>query len=419
MEQLLKSRIKTKKDTQANWESANPVLKDGEEILVVCSDGKIRRKIGDGTSSYSSLPYADYGLVPVERTVNGKALSSDITLSASDVGASSSSHTHTDYIKVGEAIFPNHSFYGRKFYNSKTDNAFWALNKRATVTATYYNADGSVYGRQGSTDPGIADLFDGRYEGSPVNCKAGKSVKITIDLDENKYMQYPYGYIYVSFFWGNEPASVTCRQRSGYYGQNETWYTMATTKLNNQLYSCSNPQAVPWARGWEITITATDNNPAYVTEIEMYCIRSGQNAEVDAVLVKNKAQTLYYPLTAPEFVGKLTGNADSATKSSQDENGNVIHDTYATKTELQESIDSHLDIERILKDGLTNGEKTFSEDKTVITTVDSSGLTLVKTFTNNFMTSTTVLTNSSGTVLGTMVRELSSDGTTVNTTVTY
>ena len=104
MEQLLKSRIKTKKDTQANWESANPVLKDGEEILVVCSDGKTRRKIGDGTSSYSSLPYADYGLVPIERTVNGKALSSDISLTASDVGASSSSHTHDNYIKVGEAI---------------------------------------------------------------------------------------------------------------------------------------------------------------------------------------------------------------------------------------------------------------------------------------------------------------------------
>lgn len=415
MEQLLKSRIKTKKDTQANWESANPILKDGEEILVVCSDGKTRRKVGDGTSSYSSLPYADYGLVPIERTVNGKALSSDITLSASDVGASSSSHTHDDYIKVGEAIFPNHSFYGRKFYNSKTDNAFCALNKRATVTATRYNADGSVNYVYSSTHNSIAALFDGGYEGGPVNCAAGQSIKITIDLNDNEYIMYPYGYIYVSFFYGAEPASVTCRQRSGYYGQDETWFTMATTKLNNQLYSCSNPQAVPWARGWEITITSTDSKSVYVTEIEMFNNRTGY----DAVLVKNKAQTLYYPLTAPEFVGKLTGTADSATKSSQDENGNVIHNTYATKTELQDSIDSHLDIERILKDGLTNGEKTFSEDKTVITTVDSSGLTLVKTFTNSFMTSTTVLTNSSGTVLGTMVRELSSDGSTVNTTVTY
>jgi hypothetical protein len=34
------------------------------------------------------------GYVPTSRTVNGKALSSNITLSASDVGAAPSNHTH-------------------------------------------------------------------------------------------------------------------------------------------------------------------------------------------------------------------------------------------------------------------------------------------------------------------------------------
>lgn len=407
MEQLLKSRIKTKKDTQANWESANPVLKDGEEILVVCSDGKTRRKIGDGTSSYSSLPYADYGLVPVERTVNGKALSSDISLTASDVGASSSSHTHSDYVLIGEAIMPNNGFYNRKFYNSKTDNAFVALNKRATITSALYNADDTVFCRLGDWEH--SRFFDTDYDAIAVSIPAGKYLKINIDYPST--IKYPYGYIYITFYWGTAPLSTTCNQ----INSDGSTYTMAMSKLNNQVYSFSNPQAVPNAKGYEIIITARDDYVCHVTEIEMNNIRMS----VNSVLVKNYAETLYYPLTAPEFVGKLTGNADSATKSSQDENGNVIHDTYVTKTELQESIDSHLDIERILKDGLTNGEKTFSEDKTVITTVDSSGLTLVKTFTNNFMTSTTVLTNSSGTVLGTMVRELSSDGTTVNTTVTY
>lgn len=32
--------------------------------------------------------------VPTSRTINGKALASDVTLSASDVGAATSSHTH-------------------------------------------------------------------------------------------------------------------------------------------------------------------------------------------------------------------------------------------------------------------------------------------------------------------------------------
>ena len=36
--------------------------------------------------------------VPTSRTVNGKALSADITLSASDVGASASGHTHSSYV---------------------------------------------------------------------------------------------------------------------------------------------------------------------------------------------------------------------------------------------------------------------------------------------------------------------------------
>ena len=63
MEKILNTRHKTKKDTQANWESANPVLLDGEEILVVCSDGEIRKKIGDGTSTYSALPFSTFGLV--------------------------------------------------------------------------------------------------------------------------------------------------------------------------------------------------------------------------------------------------------------------------------------------------------------------------------------------------------------------
>lgn len=37
---------------------------------------------------------AEVGAVPTSRTVNGKALSADIALSAADVGAAASSHTH-------------------------------------------------------------------------------------------------------------------------------------------------------------------------------------------------------------------------------------------------------------------------------------------------------------------------------------
>ena len=44
------------------------------------------------------------GLVPNTRTVNGKALSSDITLTYSDVSAASSSHTHSNYVPTTRRV---------------------------------------------------------------------------------------------------------------------------------------------------------------------------------------------------------------------------------------------------------------------------------------------------------------------------
>ena len=46
--------IKFRRDTSSNWFSANPVLKVGEIVLETDTN---QVKIGDGTSSYNSLPY--------------------------------------------------------------------------------------------------------------------------------------------------------------------------------------------------------------------------------------------------------------------------------------------------------------------------------------------------------------------------
>ena len=52
---------------------------------------------GKGNYKCSDIPKtaADVGAVPTSRTINGKALSSDISISASDVGASAPGHKHT------------------------------------------------------------------------------------------------------------------------------------------------------------------------------------------------------------------------------------------------------------------------------------------------------------------------------------
>lgn len=84
-----------------------------------------------------------------------------------------------------------------------------------------------------------------------------------------------------------------------------------------------------------------------------------------------------------------------------------------TNAELDKS-----EIERILMIGLLDGEKVFSDDGHIITSTDSEGRTLTKTFSSDFSTCTSVLTDSEGVTLGTLVKEFSADGMSINTTVT-
>ena len=53
------TRIKHKRDSEANWSMNNPILLNGECIIVDMNDGSTRIKIGDGANGYSSLPFID------------------------------------------------------------------------------------------------------------------------------------------------------------------------------------------------------------------------------------------------------------------------------------------------------------------------------------------------------------------------
>lgn len=56
------TRIKLKRDTEANWTSLDPVLLDGEVAIVRMPDGNTRKKIGDGTKKFSELPYDEIAI---------------------------------------------------------------------------------------------------------------------------------------------------------------------------------------------------------------------------------------------------------------------------------------------------------------------------------------------------------------------
>ena len=71
----LNTRIQTRRDTASNWETKNPVLLDGELIIVTTNAGVTRFKIGDGTKTYTQLPFQDETLYNV---LSGKANASDV-----------------------------------------------------------------------------------------------------------------------------------------------------------------------------------------------------------------------------------------------------------------------------------------------------------------------------------------------------
>lgn len=56
---IFNTRVKNKRDTEANWESKNPVLLDGEIIVVTTTSGDTRFKVGDGKKTYKQLLFQD------------------------------------------------------------------------------------------------------------------------------------------------------------------------------------------------------------------------------------------------------------------------------------------------------------------------------------------------------------------------
>ena len=95
--------------------------------------------------------------------------------------------------------------------------------------------------------------------------------------------------------------------------------------------------------------------------------------------------------------------------TAHDKSGARITGTNITGTNTDE-------IDRIMTAGLTDGYKSYSDDGTIISTTDSKGRVLTKTFSNNFKTCTTVLKDQNGVVLGKVVRTFSDDTGTVTAT---
>lgn len=74
------SRIQNKRDTSANWTKNNPIILNGEIILVDTAEGELRAKIGDGTKTYTQLPFSDEVLKSLINTVAQNAGKSTVIM---------------------------------------------------------------------------------------------------------------------------------------------------------------------------------------------------------------------------------------------------------------------------------------------------------------------------------------------------
>lgn len=54
-----KVKIKGPYDTAANWSKSTKILLKGEKVYARVDSGSVRSKTGDGTKTFSQLPYDD------------------------------------------------------------------------------------------------------------------------------------------------------------------------------------------------------------------------------------------------------------------------------------------------------------------------------------------------------------------------
>lgn len=63
-------KVKGPYDTAANWANSTRVLLKGEKVYAKVDSGSVRSKTGDGTKTFSQLPYDDEAIY---QSLSGKA----------------------------------------------------------------------------------------------------------------------------------------------------------------------------------------------------------------------------------------------------------------------------------------------------------------------------------------------------------
>lgn len=272
-------------------------------------------------------------------------------------------------IKSGDELMTTNPFTpGSTLYISKIDNALYAADKRFNVSGKMISDDGAETELSAWN---LAAPFAGDYE-KEVRIQPGSTMVMRIRFDNQyngQFPGYPYGYIIVSFYFDLGPKSVTVRAYNAYEPQGTGWKALDGEKMSSSSYRMA------WRfrnkyygiQEFEVTIEGAASGSAgrtSLTQIEMHLDRpySGRNP----FLSKYAAEELYYPLTAPKFIGDLQGTADAAKTADKATNASSA-DSAAKADRLKTA-------RKVSISGAVNGSATWdgSGDLAITVTGDSA-----------------------------------------------
>lgn len=230
--------------------------------------------------------------VPTSRTINGKALSSNITLSASDVGASASNHTHS-YLPLSGGNLTGVLGIGNKYELSPAYNY---------------------------TNGCLIDI-----------CAAKSSTMVAIHITGNSYNSStsPIDSLFQFYDYGDG----TIMNYSG-INLGLSLGTMTAYRYNNRLYAYIKQTASYQT----LSFTIITNKSGLTPTVTNTAAHTSGYTDLVTITPKNVALDGH----THNYAGSSSagGAANSAIKATQDASGNVITSTYATKTELNTAKES-------------------------------------------------------------------------------
>ena len=388
-------RLKHKKDTAANWTSKNPVLLDGE-IVLVDDNGTLRIKMGDGVTNFTLLPYFDAPMhahidnqnnphkvtkaqldlgnvdntADANKSVNyatsaGHAITADgltdVTATATEINVLDGITATTAELNVLDGITATTA--ELNYVDGVTSNIQTQLNAKAalaspTLTGTPKapTASAGTNTTQIATTAFVTTALSNK---TSVSGNAGTATKlanartITLDGDVSGSVSFD----------GSDNVTITT--------------TVADDSHNHTIANVDNLQA-------NLDAKAPLASPALVGTPTAPTATAGTNT--------TQIATTAFVTTA---VANKTSVA-SATKATQDASGNVITSTYATKTELTNGLAGKANTATTLSGyGITNAYTKTEVDTAIANsayTLPTASSTLGGVKTTSTVTSTSGLT---------------------------